>query len=134
MKSIRNKHMTQLALGTLVAGALAACGGGGGDDSNTGGNPVPTLTTATGVAAIGAPIIGGNVELKCASGATASAATDANGIWTASLKPSDYPCVTRVVGGQANSQTLPSPLHSVVSAPGTTNVSRPSNTPYRGSR
>ncbi|MWL88592.1 hypothetical protein [Cupriavidus sp. SW-Y-13] len=122
MKSIRNRHMAQSALGALIVGVLTACGGGGGDGSNTGGNPAPVLTTATGVAAIGAPIVGGNVELKCASGATASAATDANGVWTASLKATDYPCVTRIAGGQANSQALASPLHSVVSAPGIANI------------
>ncbi|MEN7528924.1 hypothetical protein [Cupriavidus sp. DL-D2] len=122
MKNIRNKHMAQLALGALMVGALAACGGGGGDDSSTGSSPAPALTTATGVAAIGAPIVSGSVELKCASGATASAATDANGVWTASLKATDYPCVTRVAGGQANSQALASPLHSVVSGPGTANI------------
>lgn len=122
MKSDSTKFMTRLALCALVAGALTACGGGGGDDSATGGSSLPSLTTATGVAAVGAPINGGSVELKCASGATASVTTDASGVWTASLKATDYPCVTRVTGGQANGQALSSPLHSVVSGAGTSNI------------
>lgn len=125
-RSGAQRKRTTIALASGLCSAsllmLVGCGGGGGDESNTGGNPAPTLTTATGVAAIGAPIVGGSVELKCASGATASASTDTSGIWTTSLKATDYPCVSRVSGGQANGQTLPSPLHSVVSAAGTTNI------------
>lgn len=121
MKIFSNNGVSQYVLSAAMVATLAACGGGGSDSAADGSSP-PSLTTATGVAAIGAPISGGNVELKCASGATASATTDANGVWTASLKATDYPCVTRVAGGQADGQTLPSPLHSIVSAPGTANI------------
>lgn len=127
---------------------MTACGGGGGGGfgfapiastapttpANTpASTPADTtVTTVTGVAAVGAPISGGSVEVKCASGATASATTDADGVWTASLKSTDYPCVARVTGTQGNTNfasmvnfvAVPSTtvLHSVVALPGTTNI------------
>lgn len=118
----------------LMAAALAACGGGGGGGSAppAAESPAPSVTTATGVAAVGAPISGGAVELKCASGATTSATTDTEGVWSASLKTTDYPCVARVtvtqtnhyssIVGSAPPATTTITLHSVVAAPGTTNI------------
>ncbi|MGA4024877.1 hypothetical protein ACI2T7_26320 [Ralstonia nicotianae] len=104
-----------------MTAVLTACGGGG-DGSSAASNDGPATNATTGVAAIGAPIIGGSVMLKCASGATASATTAADGTWSASLKTSDYPCAVRVVGGQANGKDLASALHSVAAVPGTTNI------------
>lgn len=104
-----------------MAAVLTACGGGG-DGGSTASNDGPAAVTTTGVAAIGTPIIGGSVMLKCASGATASATTTADGTWIASLKTSDYPCAVRIVGGQANGKDLAFALHSVAAAPGTTNI------------
>ncbi|HEY3536644.1 MAG TPA: hypothetical protein VGL01_04365 [Trinickia sp.] len=118
-----NMGITSLALGASLCAALAACGGGGGDNSsasNSAGN-TPTVTTS-GTAAIGAPIIGGSVSLKCASGATAAATTGSDGSWSVSLKSTDYPCAVRVSDGQANGTALASPLHSVAIASGTTNI------------
>ncbi len=123
MKKIEfNTGITKFTLGAAMCAALAACGGGG--DSSPGGSSAdntPTVTTS-GTAAIGAPIVGGAVALKCASGATASATTGSDGSWTVSLKSTDYPCVARVSGGQANGSALASPLHSVAAASGTTNI------------
>ncbi|MGS0622390.1 hypothetical protein ACU8YE_05730 [Ralstonia sp. VS2407] len=112
---------SQFVLSAMMAATLTACGGGG-DGGPTASNDGPAAVTTTGVAAIGAPIIGGSVMLKCASGATASATTAADGTWSASLKISDYPCVVRVVGGQANVKDPATVLHSVAAAPGTTNI------------
>lgn len=127
MKKITNKGMAQIAVGAIMAAVLAACGGGGGDSSNSGsgGNtdtPAPSTSTASGVAAIGAPIVGGKVSLKCASGTTATTTTGADGTWKVSLKSSDYPCVIRVDGGQADGQALPTALHSVVMGAGIANI------------
>ncbi|CAG4886846.1 hypothetical protein [Paraburkholderia saeva] len=118
-----NTGITRLALGASMCAALAACGGGGSDNSSAS-NPAdntPTVTTG-GTAAIGAPIVGGAVSLKCASGATASATTSSDGSWTVSIKSTDYPCAVRVSDGQANGAALASPLHSVAVASGTTNI------------
>lgn len=106
-----------------LAFALSACGGGGGGDSSSGGStPAPSSATVSGVAAIGAPIVGGSVSLKCASGATASAVTGADGTWQASIKNGDAPCVIRVSGGQADGKPLDAPLHSMIVQPGQANI------------
>lgn len=131
MKKIANKGIAQIAVSAIMAAVLAACGGGGGGDSSNAGNsgnggntetPAPSTTTASGVAAVGTPIVGGTVSLKCASGATASATTSADGTWKVSLKSSDYPCVIRVDGGLANGQALPTALHSVLAGAGIANI------------
>ena len=125
MKKITNKGIAQIAVGAIMAAVLAACGGGGSSNSGTGGNtdtPAPSTSTASGVAAIGAPIVGGKVSLKCASGATATATTGTDGTWKVSLKSSDYPCVIRVDGGQADGKALPTALHSVVTGAGIANI------------
>lgn len=109
---------------------LTACGGGGGGSIGNGGStgnggsetPPDTTVTTSGTAAIGAPIIGGNVVLKCASGTSISATTGLDGAWNVSLKTTDYPCAVRVTGGTANGTALASPLHSVAQVSGTTNV------------
>ncbi|MBO9513052.1 MAG: hypothetical protein J7549_02960 [Variovorax sp.] len=129
------KGSARLALGTLMVAALAACGGGGGGGyflpaTST---PAADTTTVTGVAAVGKPIANSTVELKCASGATASATTDADGAWTASLKSTDYPCAARVpyvdagnIYSSVYGSIAPIPtttwLHTFVSAPGTANI------------
>lgn len=110
------KTLIQFAAGASLVVALAACGGSNGAKVGT------SSSSTTGTAAVGAPIVSGAVELKCASGATASATTDANGNWSVPLKASDYPCAVRVTGGQANGVALATPLHSVAAAPGTTNI------------
>lgn len=115
-----NMKIARLAFAASMCAALVACGGGGGSSAPSADN-TPTTTTG-GTAAIGSPIIGGTVQLKCASGATASATTGTDGSWSASLKSTDYPCVARVSGGQANGTALASALHSVAAAPGTTNI------------
>ncbi|MDO3621722.1 hypothetical protein Q3O98_11490 [Ralstonia pseudosolanacearum] len=104
-----------------MTAVLTACGGGG-DGSSAASNDGPVTNATTGVAAIGAPIIGGSVMLKCASGTTASTTTNSDGSWSASLKSSDYPCVARVSGGQASGKDLATALHSVLAAPGVTNI------------
>lgn len=137
MKKITNQGIAQIAVSAIMVAVLAACGGGGGggggaaagggdssSNGNTGntGNPAPSTTTASGVAAVGAPIVGGTVTLKCASGTTATTTTGADGTWKVSLKSNDYPCVIRVNGGQAGGPTLTSPLHSVIAGAGIANI------------
>lgn len=117
MDVLETTKRLQLVAGASAVLVLAACGGGGG--SSEGG--ASTATTA-GVAAIGAPIVGGEVTLKCSSGATASATTGTDGTWEVTLKANDYPCSARVSGGTANGAPFAPPLHSVAHAAGTTNI------------
>ncbi|MFM0498640.1 hypothetical protein [Paraburkholderia caledonica] len=114
-KNTLNTGITKLALGAFMCATLVACGGG-----SSSGTSIPSVTT-NGTAAVGAPIVGGTVSFKCASGATPSATTAADGTYSVTLKSADYPCVAQVAGGQANGAALAS-LHSVAAAPGTTNV------------
>lgn len=116
-----NERIAGFALGASLCTVLAACGGGGGGSSPAAGSGSASVNT-TGTAAIGSPIIGGSVELKCASGTTTSTTTSTDGSWNVSLKSTDYPCVARVSGGQVNGSTLASALHSVAAASGTTNI------------
>lgn len=93
--------------------ALAACGGGG--DSG------PATTELKGVAATGAPIVGGTVEVRCAGGAllTASQPTTATGAWSVTTTGQTLPCAVRVTGGSLPSGTA---FHSVALSFGTTNI------------
>lgn len=115
-----NTKIARLALVASMCAALVACGGGGGSSPSAGSGTVSVNTTGT--AAIGSPIIGGTVQLKCASGTTTSTTTGVDGTWSVSLKATDYPCVTRVTGGTANGVALAPALHSVAAAPGTANI------------
>jgi hypothetical protein len=117
-----DERIAGFALGASLCAALTACGGGGSNSStNSAADTTPTVVTS-GTTAIGAPIVGGSVSLKCASGAAASATTAADGTYSVTLKSADYPCIAQVAGGQANGVALASTLHSVAAAPGTTNV------------
>jgi hypothetical protein len=118
MKKFHNMRFPKLVLSSIAAATLAACGGGG---SSSAGNGATSVNT-TGTAAIGSPIVGGTVALKCASGTATSATTGTDGSWTVSLKATDYPCIAEVSGGQANGVALTSVLHSVLAAPGVTNI------------
>lgn len=120
MKNDRPHRGIRIALGASLSSLvlLAACGGGGGNSTGNGAASVKT----TGTAAIGSPIVGGTVVLKCASGTATSTTTGTDGSWTISLKASDYPCVAEVSGGQANGVALTSALHSVLAAPGVSNI------------
>jgi hypothetical protein len=112
------KGLGKLGSIAAISALLAACGGGGGSSAGSG---VASVNT-TGTAAIGSPIVGGTVALKCSSGMATSATTGTDGSWTISLKSTDYPCVARVSGGTANGTNLPIALHSVLAAPGVTNI------------
>ncbi|CAK0539521.1 cell wall surface anchor family protein [Burkholderia pseudomallei] len=120
MKNNRPNWGIRIALGASLSSLvlLAACGGGG---SNSAGNGAASVKT-TGTAAIGSPIVGGTVVLKCASGTTTSTTTGSDGSWAISLNAGDYPCVAELTRGQTNGVALTSALHSVLAAPGVSNI------------
>jgi len=53
----------------------------------------------TGTAATGAPIIGGNVDIKCAEGSPLTAITNENGVWEVNISGQVFPCALAVTGG-----------------------------------
>lgn len=103
--------------GALAALALALTACGGESDP-----PSPTRPHIHGVAAVGAPISGGAVDCKCASGTKAASTTGTDGSFTIELAPDDFPCALSVSGGIAHGAPQAAPLHSVPHASGTANV------------
>lgn len=78
-----------------------------------------TAATLGGTAATGAPIVGGNVNVKCAGGGALSGVTDSNGAWQVTLSGQTLPCAVEVSGGNLpGGQTY----HSVALQSGTLNI------------
>ena len=124
--------MTILAAAVMAVGGCGGGGGGGGGgfpllSAGTGAPatpataeaPAPVITQMTGLAATGAPVANANVIAHCATGATLSGTTDANGVWSLAVTGQSYPCVVTVSGG-----SLPAgrSLHSIARDGSHTNV------------
>lgn len=69
---------------------LASCGGGGSGDSGV---------SLKGVAAIGAPVVDGNVTVRCATGPELTTTTTTGGAWSTLLRGQTFPCLVAVSGG-----------------------------------
>jgi len=93
---------------------LTACGGG-----DTAPSPTASLS---GVAAVGAPIVGGSVAVKCAGGSALNATTSATGAWQVSFSGQTLPCAVQVSGGSAGGSANTTPYHSVALSLGTVNI------------
>ncbi|MFA7679538.1 MAG: hypothetical protein WCY07_05250 [Pigmentiphaga sp.] len=93
----KNSPTTHWRTLTGLAAACALLTACGGDDSASASGQTRTLS---GTAAIGAPIVGGAVEVLCATGPSLSATTDAGGNWQVSLGSHTFPCSARVQNGQ----------------------------------
>jgi hypothetical protein len=105
-----------LLLCALGASALLVAGCGGGDD------PTATTPSLSGVAAVGAPIVGGTVTVKCAGGAALNATTSSGGNWQVSFSGQTLPCAVQVSGGTAGGVTNTTPYHSIALGLGTLNL------------
>ncbi|MDB5829673.1 MAG: hypothetical protein JWQ73_3893 [Variovorax sp.] len=93
------------------AALLSACGGGGGGSAasfpvattpppQTQPDPqVPAGTTLSGTAAVGAPVAGGTVTVRCSNNVSATGLTKETGLWTVTLGEPDFPCLVAVAGG-----------------------------------
>lgn len=88
---------------------LSACGGGGG--SGEAPPPAAAQLIVSGTAAVGAPLTGAEIEVKCATG-TGSTSTDAQGVYAVSIAGGSAPCLVKAsagtigAGGAANTDTL----------------------------
>lgn len=96
MKFHRLLAPSLLALG--VAG-LSACGSGSDDSVSLTPPPATPMSTVSGVAAVGAPIVGGAVSLKCGASNGASTTSGSNGGWSTSVPTAALPCAVRISGG-----------------------------------
>lgn len=100
-----------VVLSLSAAALLSACGGGGGGSA-----AAPSLS---GVAAVGAPIVGGDVDAKCSDGNTYNAnPTSTTGAWSIATVPAAaFPCVVQVRNGDPASV-----LNSYAAGPGVVNI------------
>lgn len=113
--------MVELGIGMVVAASLllAGCGGGGGGS----GGSAPAASTLSGVAAVGAPIVAGTINISCAAGsALAPTTTSSMGAWQVTLSGQTLPCAVQVSGGTINAVANTLLYHSIATAPGTVNV------------
>jgi hypothetical protein len=82
-----------------LAAGVAACGGGSGSDASD--EPqAPAATALSGTAAVGAPIAGADVQVRCQGAAAAlGTVTTAAGTWRIDTTGQTLPCAVRVTGG-----------------------------------
>lgn len=104
-------------LALAAATGLAACGGG--SDGDAGSTPAPAATSLAGTAAVGAPIVGGTVQVRCSGGNVLESVTSATGAWQVDTTGQSLPCAVRVSGG---SLAAGQALHSVALSFDTTNI------------
>lgn len=98
----------------LLVGVLAGCGGSD-SAAPAPSSPPPSLS---GIAAVGAPVSGGTITVRCAGGAALSATTSSSGAWSVEVGGQTFPCVIAVTGGSIGTLTL----HSLASSTGRANV------------
>lgn len=107
-----------LALGVITALCLVACGGGGGGDSVA---PVPPRLSGT--AAVGSPIVGATVTVRCAGGVVLTIQTTRNdGSWSVVVNGQSFPCAAQLNGGMIDGVQNTVQLHSLALSVGTMNV------------
>lgn len=98
-----------LAAALLAAAVLAGCASGSDD-------------TLSGTAAVGDPIVGGQVSVRCASGTPLATTTAANGGWSVTINGQTLPCAVRVTGGTVGGNANATPYHSIAVSFGPVNV------------
>ncbi len=104
-----------LAASTLAASLmLAACGGGDGTTY--------TPDTLSGVAAVGVPIVGGQVNVACAGGSALSTTTNSGGAWQVTISGQTLPCALEVSGGTVSGSANSTPYHSIALSFDTVNI------------
>ncbi len=104
------KYIPVLSLAVLLSGCL-------GDDDST-----PAAATLSGIAATGAPIVGGLVTVKCATGTATDPQTENDGKWEVPVAGLTLPCAVEVSGGTVNGSANPTPYYSMAISVGTVNI------------
>ncbi|TDV16302.1 Ig-like domain-containing protein [Paraburkholderia caballeronis] len=126
MKTRLNPGITRFALCAATSALLAACGGGGSGDTSATGTPQSAAVSLTGTVAIGHALAGAPVTVTDSTGKTATATSDANGIYTVAISNLAAPLL---VSAADRSGASSGTLYSVVAntqtadgAPATANV------------
>lgn len=112
----------RLLLGAALLAGLAACSDNDGSGPGSGAPPGPAMAAVNGVAAFGAPVVGGTVSARCADGSGFSDAvtTGAQGAYSGEVLAAALPCALRVSGG--NLPASYGALHSFATRPGRVNI------------
>jgi hypothetical protein len=77
----------------------------------------------SGLAAAGAPVIGGTISVICAAGAAiAPTKTSSTGAWQVTLSGQTLPCAVEVSGGTISGTANSTPYDSIATAAGTVNI------------
>lgn len=108
-KQVAGMGLRGVALAFMVG--LAACGGGSDD--------TPTASALQGTAAIGSPVAGGTVQVRCAGGVVLQGPTAADGSWRIDTTGQALPCGVRVSGGSLAASEA---FHTVALSFGTVNI------------
>ena len=100
-----------------LAGSALLCACGGGGDAPAEGTtpppaPAPTALTISGVVAVGAPLSGATVSVRCSAGTPATATTSATGDYSLRVTAGALPCVLRANGGTAGGAANTERLHA----------------------
>ena len=106
----------RMLLLAAAAAGLAACGGGDDGGATT---PAPAATSLSGTAAVGAPIAGGTVQVRCSGANVLESVTSASGTWRVDTTGQSLPCAVRVTGGNLAAGQA---LHSVALSFDTLNI------------
>ena len=114
------RRMATLAAAAGLGMGLVACGGSD-DSAAVVAPPAPASTQLAGIAAVGAPIANGAVQVRCAGATSAvlQTTTSATGAWQVNTTGQALPCAARVSGGNLPAGQA---LHSVALEFGTLNL------------
>ena len=113
--------LNRLCLPAVIAamGLLSGCGSSNSDS----GSAAPSVALG-GIAAVGAPIAGGTITVKCAAGsALPTTTTSATGAWQVTITGQTLPCAVQVSGGTINAVLNTVDYHSFATSAGTLNIS-----------
>ena len=109
--------VTKLGIGMATVAALSLTGCNGGSSSSA-----PAASTLGGVAAVGDPIVNGNISVNCAAGSALATTTNSTGAWLVTLSGQTLPCAVQVSSGTINNAANTAIYHSIATSEGTINV------------
>ena len=114
------KCLLSIVLILFIAVFLTSCS----KSSSSSTPPASTGTSGTinGVAAVGTPIVGGNISIVCVAGTPFSTTTDTSGTWQVNFSGETFPCAVEVSGGTINSVTNTTNYNSIAISADTVNV------------
>lgn len=112
MYQVINKIFRGVVPALISTTLLTACGGG----------DTVAPSTLSGTAAVGLPIVGGDISVKCAGGSVLSTTTSGTGSWQVTISGQTFPCAVQVSGGQVSGTPQTQSFHSLATSLGVVNL------------